>query len=229
VSEGLLLVECRLDAEAATALGENALAAGGSGDFTSMQIEELRSNPGPLYVLPDADALDAETPRRWVRDLYPGAYLAPSDYGEGLADLSDLLHKRGKATARKVLEELKARAVDGLELELKEAEENFTDEGQLAVYRRAKERILPLLLSLEDEGERDAALRDVAQRLGLGLRPLRKVLADMEQPESSEEEQIEDEAQVEEQTPVAPGEVEELLVVRVSWSDTSRTRQGFTA
>jgi hypothetical protein len=61
---------------------------------------------------------------------------------------------------------------------------------------------------LEDEGERDAALRDVARRTGLGLRSLRKALDDAE--EAPESEGVVTEA-VPEEPSVAPEEVEELI------------------
>jgi AcrR family transcriptional regulator len=209
VSEYTLIVECNTDALAAAELGESAIAAGGSGDFSDEQMDNLRGSPGLLYILPDDDTLGGEAPRRWVFDLYPKALLFPAEYGEGLEDVSQLLHKRGKATARKVLEGLKARAVDALELELREVEENSADGSQsLATYRRTKERILPLVARLEDEGERDAALRDVARRTGLGLRSLRKALDDSEEAPESEG----DVAQEEPPEPsVAPEEIEELV------------------
>jgi hypothetical protein len=180
VSECLLLVECNTDALAAGELGESAIAAGGPGDFSDERIEELRLRPGPIYVLPDAGSLGGEAPRRWVFDLYPKALLCPPEYGEGLEDLAQVLHKRGKGAARKVLENLKARAVDALELELREAGTSSTEGSQsLAAYRHAKERILPLVARLEDEGERDAALHDVASKLKLSIKPLRKTLSSL--------------------------------------------------
>jgi len=63
-----------------------------------------------------------------------------------------------------------------LHLELSEAPK---DSNSLGTYRVAKERVLPLLLKLEDEGERDAALHDVAATLKLPIKPLRKALATM--------------------------------------------------
>jgi hypothetical protein len=208
MSEHILLVECRLDAEAAAALGENALAAGGT-DFSAEQMEELRRSPSPIYVLPDDSDFDREAPRRWVYDLYPKALLCPAEYGEGLEDLAQLLHKRGKGAAGKVLENLKAQAVDALELELREVEQTSADGSQsLTTYRRTKERILPLLARLEDEGERDAALRDVARRTGLGLRSLRKALDDSQVVPESEGAVAEGEP---EEPSVAPNEIEELV------------------
>jgi hypothetical protein len=208
VSEHTLLVECNTDALAAAELGESAIAAGGPGDFSVEQMDEMRRSLGPIYVLPDDGSLDGEAPRRWVFDLYPKALLCPAEYGGGLEDLTQLLHKQGKATARKVLEDLKARAADALELELREVEENSADGSQsLATYRRTKERILPLVARLEDEGERDAALRDVARRTGLSLRSLRKALDDAEEaPESDKAE-----AQGPQEPSVDPEEIEELV------------------
>src|ERR671915_253218 len=209
MSEHMLLVECNTDALAAAELGESAIAAGGPGDFSDEQMDNLRGSPGLLYILPDDDTLGGEAPRRWVFDLYPKALLCPAEYGEGLEDVSQLLHKRGKAAARKVLENLKARAADALELEAREVEAGSTDGSQsLATYRRTKERILPWVARLEDEGERDAALRDVARRTGLGLRSLRKALDDSEEaPES-----VGAVAQEEPEEPsVAPEEIEELV------------------
>jgi DNA primase len=155
---GTLLVECNLDAEAGDALGENVLAAGGM-DLSTEQLEELRRRLGPIYVLPDDDALGGAVPRRWVRYLYPKAYLCPAEYGKGIEDLSDLVRKRGEAVARKVLRDLKARAVDALELALSEAPE---DSGQ-ARYRYARERVLPLLSKLEARRRRRAK-RCIARR-----------------------------------------------------------------
>src|SRR5215211_6373746 len=88
-------------------------------------------------------------------------------------DFADVFADQGEA-AREVLEHLRQRAVDALHLELSEAPKGSNN---LGAYRVAKERILPLLLKLEDEGERDAALHDVADKFKLSIKPLRKVLA----------------------------------------------------
>jgi hypothetical protein len=209
VSDHILLVECNTDALAAAELGESVIAAGGPGDFSDEQMDELRRSPGPIYVLPDDGSLDGEAPRRWVFDLYPKALLCPAEYGEGLEDLAQLLHKRGKGEARKVLEDLKAKAVDALELELREVEENSADGSHsLATYRRTKARILPLVTRLEDEGERDAALRDVARRAGLSLRSLRNALDDSEEAPESEGTVAQEEPP---EPSVDPGQIEELV------------------
>jgi DNA primase len=103
-------------------------------------------------------------------------------------DFADVFAEQGEA-AREVLGHLRERAVDALHLELSEAPKGS---NTLGAYRTAKERVLPLLLKLEDEGERDAALHDVAAKLKLSIKPLRKALAAMiEEQRGSQEEQTE--------------------------------------
>jgi hypothetical protein len=63
VSEYTLIVECNTDALAAAELGESAIAAGGSGDFSDEQMDNLRGSPGLLYILPDDDTLGGEAPQ----------------------------------------------------------------------------------------------------------------------------------------------------------------------
>lgn len=188
VQAGAVLVEGIVDSMAAAALGESAVAIGGTGISAEM-AREFDRFPGPLYVFPDADEEGTKAARKWARELYPKALLCLAEYGESsfaVKDLADLYQKHGEE-AREVLEGLKHRAVDALELEVSEAEEGVSGGSQsLDAYRRIKGRILPLLLRLEDEGERDAALRDVARRLKLGLRPLRKAMAAAEPEEVSE-------------------------------------------
>src|SRR5918999_6009661 len=90
-------------------------------------------------------------------------------------DFADVFADQGEA-ARDVLGHLRERAVDALHLELSEAPKGS---NSLGAYRVAKERVLPLLLKLEDEGERDAALHDVAAKLKLSIKPLRNALASL--------------------------------------------------
>jgi DNA primase len=171
---GTILVEGIVDALAGVALGESTVAVGGT-EISSRQIGDLERLPAPLYVLPDADEEGAEAARRWAAQLYPKALLCQADYGEGLKDAADLFANAG-ADAAEVIERLKDTAIDALVLELSEAPK---DSNNLGAYRAAKERVLPLLVKLEDEGERDAALHDVASRLKLNVKPLRKALSEM--------------------------------------------------
>lgn len=80
VRAGAHLVEGIVDALAIAALGESAIAVGGTG-ISREQLEDLRRLPGPLYVLPDADEEGAQAAREWVRKLYPKALLCPAEYG----------------------------------------------------------------------------------------------------------------------------------------------------
>jgi DNA primase len=176
VRAGTVLVEGILDALAATILGESAAAVGGTGISAEM-ARELDRFPGPLYVFPDADEKGAEAARKWVRELYPKALLCPPEYGDGsfaIKDLADLYQEHGEE-ARGVLEALKRRAVDGLDLVLEEAPEGTARTR----YRYAKEEVLPLLLRLE-EGEREAALQDVADSLKLKALSLRQALVTLQ-------------------------------------------------
>jgi DNA primase len=81
VRTGAFLVEGILDALAIAALGESAIAVGGTG-ISKEQMRGLRNVPGPLFVLPDNDEEGAKAAREWVRELYPKALLCPAEYGE---------------------------------------------------------------------------------------------------------------------------------------------------
>src|SRR5215208_2785180 len=104
-------------------------------------------------------------------------------------DFADAFAAEGEA-AKERLEGLKDRAIDALDLAISEAEEGSTaQKDNLKTYKFAKEQILPLLLRLEDEGEQDAALKDIAHRLKLTIKPLRKALSALEKSEQEETEQ----------------------------------------
>jgi DNA primase len=191
VRSDAFLTEGIVDALALAAIGEGAIAVGGTG-MSRKQLRELDAVPGPLYIVPDADEEGEQAAREWARKLYPKALVCPAQYeGEAAAvrkDFADVFAEQGE-TAREVLGRLRERAVDALHLELSEAPKGS---NSLGAYRVAKERVLPLLLKLEDEGERDAALHDVADTLKLNIKPLRKTLVAMlEEQRGSQEEQAE--------------------------------------
>jgi DNA primase len=172
---GAFLVEGIVDALAVAALEESAIAVSGTG-ISPRQMEELDRLPGPLYIFPD-DEKGAEAAREWTRELYPKAFLCPAGYAEeaaGAKDVADVFAAEGPET-KKRLDELKVRAADALQLEL--SAEALKGSNSLEVYRAAKEQILPLLLKLEDQGEQDAALHDVTDKLKLSIKPLRNALA----------------------------------------------------
>ena len=118
-----------------------------------------------------------------------------------IKDAADLYQARGEG-AREVLHAISSKAMDALDLALSEVPEGSTRER----YRYARERVLPLLLRL-DEGEREAALQDVANGLKLGIKPLRSALAGMEQACVEEEQVIGESAEPE----LTPEEVEEIV------------------
>jgi len=197
--DDVLLVEGIVDALALAALDESVAAVGGT-DISAEQMKQLEKLPGPIYVLPDADPEGDEASRRWVRSLYPKAFLCPAEYGEGSKDVADLFADEGHS-ATEVLTDLKAAAVDALYLELDEAAKGSDN---LGAYRAVKVRILPLLPKLEDEGEQDAALHDVAHKLKLPIKPLRNALAEQKAMELSRE-PVEQEAATAEDTVPIPG------------------------
>ncbi len=117
-----------------------------------------------------------------------------------IKDAADLFAAKGEE-ARGTVENLKIDARDALDLALSEAPSSRRER-----YRYATERIFPLLLRLEDEGERGAALDDVAGRLGLRKTDLRKALAEaVEAARQNQEERGRDEEAAEEDLGPEPG------------------------
>jgi DNA primase len=84
VRSGAFLTEGIVDALALAAVGESAIAVGGTG-MSRRQLRELDAIPGPLYILPDADEEGAQAAREWVRKLYPKGLVCPAEY-DGEAD-----------------------------------------------------------------------------------------------------------------------------------------------
>jgi DNA primase len=79
VRSGAFLTEGIVDALALAAIGEDAIAVGGTG-MSSKQLREFDAIPGPLYILPDADEEGEQAAREWVRKLYPKALLCLAEY-----------------------------------------------------------------------------------------------------------------------------------------------------
>src|SRR5215204_5783884 len=77
----VFLVEGIVDALAIAALGESAIAVGGT-NISEPQMRELEKFRGPLYILPDADEDGEKAAIEWSRRLYPKALLCPSEYGK---------------------------------------------------------------------------------------------------------------------------------------------------
>jgi DNA primase len=85
VRSGAFLTEGIVDALALAAIGEDALAVGGT-RMSSKQLRELDQVPAPLYILPDADEEGEQAAREWVRKLYPKALVCPAEYNGEAAD-----------------------------------------------------------------------------------------------------------------------------------------------
>ena len=85
VRSGAFLTEGIVDALALAAIGEGAIAVGGTG-MSRRQLRELDAVPGPLYILPDADEEGEQAAREWVRKLYPKALACPAAYEGEAAD-----------------------------------------------------------------------------------------------------------------------------------------------
>ena len=79
VRASAFLVEGIMDALALAAIGEGAIAVGGTG-MSRKQLRELDRVPGPLYILPDADEEGEQAAREWARKLYPKALVCPAEY-----------------------------------------------------------------------------------------------------------------------------------------------------
>ncbi len=94
-----------------------------------------------------------------------------AEYGKGRKDIADLFAAE-REKAKRMPEELKARAVDALDLSFSEAPKGSTRER----YCYARDEVLPLLLKITDVGERNAAVDDAAKVLGLKAVDLRRVL-----------------------------------------------------
>jgi DNA primase len=79
VRSGAFLTEGIVDALALAAIGEGAIAVGGTG-MSREQLRELDAVPGPLYILPDVDEEGKQAAREWARKLYPKALVCPAEY-----------------------------------------------------------------------------------------------------------------------------------------------------
>ena len=149
-----MLVEGIVDALAAAALGESVIAVGGT-NISAGQMSELERLSDPIYILPDADPEGDEAARRWVRDLYPKAFLCPAEYGKGCKDVADLFPADIQSAAE-IIESLKAGALDALTIATVDIPQRDSKRRQLACVR---ETVLPLILQLV-EASGPAALRE---------------------------------------------------------------------
>jgi hypothetical protein len=89
-----------------------------------------------------------------------------------IKDAADLFAAEGEE-AREILEMLREQAQDALTLVISEAPPKSDTLGQ---YRYFKEKELPLIMRLEDPGERRAVLHDIAREHNLGVKNLQSAL-----------------------------------------------------
>jgi putative DNA primase/helicase len=164
------IVEGYVDALACAALGFSSVAVGGTG-ISERQKEDLLRLKAELFILPDADEEGVKASSLWVGELYTVARLCAAEYGEGRKDVADLFAAEGE-NAKVILEGLKSRAVDALDLALSRVPKGSARES----YRYFRDEVLPLLLKIEDEGERNAAADDAAKKLGMKSADVRRAL-----------------------------------------------------
>src|ERR671912_303218 len=97
--------------------------------------------------------------------------------GKEMKDDANLFAAEGEG-AREILDDMRKRAKDALTLIIPEA----PAEGDvLGHYRHFRERELPLIMRLEDPGERRAVLEDIAKAHDLKVSDLRKALSAAEE------------------------------------------------
>ena len=92
---------------------------------------------------------------------------------EKIKDAADLFVAEREG-AREILDDVKEQAQDALTLVISETPPKSDTLGQ---YRYFKERELPLIMRLEDPGERQAVLHDIAREQNLGVKNLQSALA----------------------------------------------------
>jgi DNA primase len=174
VGAGAFLVEGIIDALAVAALGESAIALGGTG-ISERQMQDLNRLSGALYILPDADKDGAEAAREWAWQLFPKALLCSADYSEGGKDVADLFARAYVTQTAEHLERLKGGAQDLIDVETDTlAEMKGSVRARLAF---ATERIVPLLVRVRPSSVRDATADIVAGRVeGLKVGWIRKAI-----------------------------------------------------
>jgi putative DNA primase/helicase len=178
------LVEGPIDALSFAALDFRSVAICSTG-ISENQKAELQKLKGKIYIFPDADEPGAKAGRVLVKEFYPRARLCPARYGEGRKDVNDLFAADGEK-AKAVLEELKGKSQDALDLALSEVPKG----NQRERYLYFRDEVLSLLQKIEDEGECMATANDAAKALGLKATDVRRALkpqAKAEEPKESTE------------------------------------------
>jgi DNA primase len=161
VGQGTHIVEGFIDALALDALGESAVAIGGT-QPNEAQLLELERLPRELYILFDEDDEGEKAAKELARKIYPKAKLCQTTYGEGMIDPADLFAAKDKEEALETLGELKKGSEDLIDVETTATKALTTPREQL---KYANENIIPLICDLKDEIDQLAVLDMVAQSL----------------------------------------------------------------
>ena len=201
----MFLVEGYVDALALAALGYPAIAVGGT-HMSERQLEELRHLPGPIYILPDADESGTRRPGSWPSSSTPRLRCAHRTTTRRkttvIKDAADLFAAKGERQGSP--REPEERGQGRPELAISEAPPKG---DTLGGYRYFRQEELPLLMRLEDPGERRAALHNISNEQNLGLKILQSA-PDQQLEEQAEEgaaERAHDDTAVEETLIPEPG------------------------
>jgi DNA primase len=172
----VFIVEGIIDALAIAATGKNAVAVGGT-SISEAQAAELDRLPGPLYILPDADAPGAQAALAWGRQFFPKAKVCSASYGEGAKDIADTFTRDGAEQTGGHLDRLVASAKDLIDIETERAAE--IEGGRREKLAYATEHIVPLLAKVTPAGMQDATCDIVVDQVkGLKKSWLNKAIRD---------------------------------------------------
>jgi hypothetical protein len=162
-SQPYLLVEGYLDQPAAEVLGIPAIGTGAA-RLSKEQVADLRElgeKGATFYVLPDGDEAGNEAARKNTARLYPYAYMTPPIPFDGVKDVSDL-HRSNPEGAAQILTDLMDEGRDAVELAVADLPKRAVDK-----VRHLKREIVPLVLQLEHQSEREAVIKEIAGADGL--------------------------------------------------------------
>src|SRR5215211_3537430 len=122
-------------------------------------LDRSTSSPTPTRRVARPPVAKSKSSTRRPRCARPTTRERKRIVSEKIKDAADLFADKGEE-AREILEGVKEQAQDALGLAVSEAPSKSDTLGQ---YRYFKEKELPLIMRLEDPGERRAVLEDMAK------------------------------------------------------------------
>jgi DNA primase len=176
IHTGAFLVEGIVDALALAALGESAIALGGT-HTSEHQLRELKWLPGPLYILPDDDEEGAKAARTWAGMFFSKAMICPASYGEGAKDIADTFARSGAEETGEHLDRLMSSAQDLIDIETAVAA-GMEEESVRTRLAYVTENIVPLLAQIKPDGLQDATAEIVAKEAKLNKKWLNMAIKD---------------------------------------------------